>query len=165
MTLVAAGLGSNLGDRLQSLRSAVAHLRASNGIDVVAASGVYETDPVGPAQPLFLNAVVLLETELAPQELLAVFKRIEKDLGRVERERFGPREIDIDLLVHGDVQLSSDDLEVPHPRLAERAFVLVPLAEVAPELEVPGAGRVADLLTRADRGGVRPLAGGEGLLD
>jgi 2-amino-4-hydroxy-6-hydroxymethyldihydropteridine diphosphokinase len=157
------GLGSNVGDRLGHLRAAVAALRAHDGIDVVATSGVYETDPVGPPQSDFLNAVVELATDLAAEELLRVFKQIETDLGRVPRERWGPREIDLDLLVHGDRRLESDDLVVPHPRIAARAFVLVPLEELAPALEIPGVGDASSLLARLGREGVR-LFGERGLL-
>ena len=138
-----------------NLRGAVRALEARDGIEVVAVSGVYETDPVGPSQPDYLNAVVELETDLAAEELLRIFKDIEGELGRVARERWGPREVDLDLLVYGDVRIETDDLTVPHPQIATRAFVLVPLVETAPALEIPGVGDASGLLARLDRSAVR----------
>ena len=124
-------LGSNLGDRRGHLRRAVAGLP-----DVVAVSGVYETDPVGgPAgQPPFLNAVVELETHLGPRALLEVAKHLEEEAGRVRTERWGPRSLDVDVLLVGDLVVDEPDLQVPHPRLRQRAFVLVPLHDLAPEV-------------------------------
>jgi 2-amino-4-hydroxy-6-hydroxymethyldihydropteridine diphosphokinase len=152
MTRAFAGIGSNVGDRLAFLRAAVAAL----GDEVVACSPVYETDPVGPEQPDFLNAVVELDTASQPRELLDRFKRIEAAVGRMPGgERWGPREIDIDLLVYGDVRIDEPDLRVPHVALIQRAFVLVPLADLAPDLELPGAGVVSALLARVDTSGVR----------
>jgi 2-amino-4-hydroxy-6-hydroxymethyldihydropteridine diphosphokinase len=133
------------------MRAAVAEL----GEQVVRRSPVYETDPVGPQQPDFLNAVVELETGLEPRELLAEFQRIERSVGRTPGERWGPREIDIDLLLYGDVRIDEQDLRVPHVGLIQRAFVLVPLADIAPAAEVPGIGSVASLLERVDASGVR----------
>jgi 2-amino-4-hydroxy-6-hydroxymethyldihydropteridine diphosphokinase len=124
------GLGSNVGDRLENLRRAVTLLDSTDGVEVVVSSSVYETDPVGPPQPDFLNAVVELRTTLGPRELLARLKEIEADIGRTHSEKWGSREIDLDLLVYGGESIESDDLVVPHPRMAERAFVGVPLAEI-----------------------------------
>ena len=155
---VFVGLGSNVGDRLGNVRAAVAALREHDDIDVVATSSVYETDPVGPQQPDFLNAVVELATDLAAEELLRVCKQIETDVGRVHRERWGPREIDLDLLVYGDRRIESDDLVVPHPQIAARAFVLVPLEELAPALDLPGVGDSSSLLARLGCEGVRIFA-------
>jgi 2-amino-4-hydroxy-6-hydroxymethyldihydropteridine diphosphokinase len=152
LTRAFAGIGSNVGDRLSFLRAAVAEL----GDEVVHCSPVYETDPVGPEQPDFLNAVVELETSREPRELLGWFKRIESIVGRTPGERWGPREIDIDLLTYGGTRIDEHDLRVPHVALIQRAFVLVPLADLAPDLDVPGAGRVSELLERLDRSGVRP---------
>ena len=127
-------LGSNLGDRWAHLRAAVDGLP-----DVVAVSDVYETDPVGgPAgQPPYLNAVVELDTDLSPRELLEVAGRLEAEAGRVRAVRWGPRTLDVDLLLVGDLVVDEPDLQVPHPRLRERAFVLVPLADLAPDLAGP----------------------------
>lgn len=148
-----AGLGSNVGDRADMLQRAVDALRLD--FDVFALSSVYETDPVGPPQPDFLNAVIGLRTSRSAVDVLRRFKTIESELGREQRERWGPREIDIDLLIYGDEQIHTEDLRVPHPSLIERAFVLVPLAEIAPDLDIPGAGRASTLRERVDASGVR----------
>jgi 2-amino-4-hydroxy-6-hydroxymethyldihydropteridine diphosphokinase len=138
------------------LQNAVDALASEVDVNVVGVSSVYETDPVGPPQPDFLNAVIELETELSPAELLRRFKAIESRLGRVGRERWGPREIDIDLLLYGDERIDEPDLRVPHIGLIERAFVLVPLVEIAPDLDVSGAGPVSALLERLGDEGVTP---------
>ena len=118
-------------------------------------SGVYETPPWGvEAQPRFLNACLLLETELAPEELLARLKEIERNIGRVERERWGPREIDIDILTCGGEVINCAELTVPHPSMRERAFVLVPLSDIAPGLIVPPGDSVSSLLEKTDSDGI-----------
>lgn len=134
------GLGSNLGDRHSNLRAAVESLRVTGGVQVTATSSVYETDPVGPPQPDFLNAVVEIETSLAARQLLGVLKDIEGQIGRTPAERWGPREIDLDLLLYGDEVIEEEGLRVPHPEMYARAFVLVPLAELHPELGGPTDG-------------------------
>jgi 2-amino-4-hydroxy-6-hydroxymethyldihydropteridine diphosphokinase len=140
------GVGSNLGDRRAHLRAAVAALP-----DVVAVSPVYETDPVGgPAQGPYLNCVVELATERSPHELLTVAHQIESAAGRVRAERWGPRPIDVDILVVGELEVDTPDLTVPHPRLWVRAFVLVPLRDLAPDLVAP------ETLARVDLAGVVP---------
>ena len=140
------GLGSNLGDREASIRAAVAALPG-----VVAVSSLRETDPVGKTdQPRFLNGVAALETELSARELLDVLLSVEHGLGRERRERWGPRTIDLDLLVYGDETVDEPGLTVPHPSLHERRFALEPLAELDPELVVPGRGRLKDLLAELD---------------
>ncbi|MDQ1534907.1 MAG: 2-amino-4-hydroxy-6-hydroxymethyldihydropteridine diphosphokinase [Actinomycetota bacterium] len=153
-------LGSNLGDRARQLQTAVDSLAAAPKVTVVAASSVYETDPVGgPEQGRFLNAVVALDTELAPRELLAVAQSLEADAGRVRVERWGPRTLDVDVLLVGDAVVAEPDLVVPHPRMWERGFVLAPLHDVAPDLvDVPeggwsGVSRVGDplLVPRSER--------------
>ena len=125
------GLGSNMGDRRAFLREALADLP-----DVVAVSRVYETDPVGgpPDQEKYLNLVVELETDRSPRDLLGIAHRLETAAGRVRGERWGARPLDIDVLLVGDLEVADPDLEVPHPRLWERAFVLIPLHDLAPEL-------------------------------
>ena len=141
------GIGSNLGDRERTIEHAVALLRADPGLDVVSVSSLRETEPWGPVeQPRFLNGAVEVETSLEPRELLGVLLDIERRLGRVRAERFGPRTIDLDLLLYGEAVIDEPGLVVPHPRLYERAFALEPLHELAPELVVPGRGSVADLL-------------------
>ncbi|MBI2299092.1 MAG: 2-amino-4-hydroxy-6-hydroxymethyldihydropteridine diphosphokinase [Armatimonadetes bacterium] len=137
------GLGSNLGDRLATLRSAVSGLAEVAGVDVTGCSSVYASPPMGPvAQGEFLNAAVAVETELAPRELLSACLAVEAAHGRERRERWGPRTLDIDVLWMEGVRLAEAGLSIPHPGLAERAFVLRPLAELAPELRLPD-GRTA----------------------
>ena len=146
MTVAYVGLGANLGDREATIRAAVAQLPG-----VVAVSPLRETDPVGVTdQPQFLNGVAALETELPPRELLDVLLAVERGLGRERRERWGPRTIDLDLLLYGDEVIDEDGLTVPHPRLRERRFVLEPLADLAPKLVVPGLGGVEELLAELD---------------
>jgi 2-amino-4-hydroxy-6-hydroxymethyldihydropteridine diphosphokinase len=129
------GLGSNVGDRAAHLQSAVAGLAAAEGVTVVAVSPVYETDPVGgPEQPQYLNAVVAIDTDRTPRELLEIAQRMEDVAGRVRGERWGPRTLDVDILLVGDDEVDEPDLVVPHPRLYERAFVMVPLADLDPML-------------------------------
>jgi 2-amino-4-hydroxy-6-hydroxymethyldihydropteridine diphosphokinase len=129
------GLGSNLGDRLAHLQRAVDALAAVDGIDVLAVSQVYETAPVGgPEQDDFLNAVVAVETMLDPFALLAAAQATEQGEQRVRTVRWGPRTLDVDVLSYGDERVETADLEIPHPRMHERAFVLAPLHDVAPEL-------------------------------
>ena len=142
MTRAYVGVGSNLGDREGTIRAAIDALPG-----VVAVSSLQETEPVGPVeQPPFLNGAVALETELSPRELLDVLLAVERRLGRERRERWGPRTIDLDLLLYGDRSLDEPGLALPHPRLHKRRFALEPLAELDPELEIPGRGRVKTLL-------------------
>jgi len=148
MAVVHIGLGANLGDREATIRAALERLDAEEGIEVVRVSLLRETDPVGYAdQPRFLNGVAELETELSPGELLERLLAVERDLGRVRQgPRYGPRTIDLDLLLYGDAVVDEPGLEIPHPRMTERRFVLEPLAELDPDRVVPGRGRVRDLL-------------------
>ena len=142
------GVGANLGDREQTVARALELLSRRDGVEVVAISALRETEPVGFIdQPRFLNGAVALETDLEPRELLDALLGVERDLGRTrEGPRFGPRTIDLDLLVFGDREVAEPGLTVPHPRLAERVFALEPLADLDPDLEIPGRGRVSDLL-------------------
>ena len=145
------GIGSNLGDREGNLRQAIELLSAEDGIDVVAVSEIRETDPVGPVeQGPFLNGAVRIETGLAPRELLERLLAVEGRLGRVRRERWGPRTIDLDLLLYGDDVLDEPGLTVPHPRLHERRFALEPLSDLAPSLEIPGKGPISALLAELE---------------
>ncbi len=151
------GLGSNLGDRRQYLAEAVRRLHAGPGLQVMAVSAVYESSPVGmAAQPDFLNLVVQVATSHPPHELLDQCLCIEAALGRERRERWGPRTIDIDVLLYGDVSIADENLTVPHPRMAERSFVLTPLAEIAPGLRLAGE-TVGVLATRLGSAGLRGL--------
>lgn len=128
------GLGANLGDRAAALQTAVDSLAATDGVTVVAVSPVYETDPVGgPDQPDFLNSVVELDTDRSAHELLVLAQRLERDARRIRRLRWGPRTLDVDVLIVGDEVVTDPDLTVPHPRMWERPFVLVPLGDLAPE--------------------------------
>ena len=147
------GLGSNLGDREENLRRALARLGELPGTVVVAVSRLRDTEPVGIRdQPRFLNGAAELETSLDARELLDALLRIERELGRDRAgvPSGGPRTIDLDLLVYDDLQLADPSLELPHPRLAERRFVLEPLADLDPGLEVPGHGTVETLWAELD---------------
>ena len=148
MTRVYIGLGANLGPKEVTILRAVDLLGAEDGIEVLELSQLRETEPVGIVdQPSFLNGAVALETTLSPWELLDVMLRIEQELGRVrDDERWGPRTIDLDLLVYGDEVMDEPGLRTPHPRLHERRFALEPLAELDPELGIPGLGKVRGLL-------------------
>jgi len=142
------GLGANIGHRRRSLAAALDALAAEPGIEIVAVSSQRETDPVGYAdQPRFLNAAAAIETELAARDLLDRLLAVERSLGRTrDGPRFGPRTIDLDLLVYGEERIDEPGLEVPHPRLHERRFALEPLHELDPGLVVPGRGPVGELL-------------------
>jgi 2-amino-4-hydroxy-6-hydroxymethyldihydropteridine diphosphokinase len=149
MTRVYVGLGSNLGDREEVLRTAIELIGREPGVSVRAVSTVRETDPVGVTeQPRFLNAVAELETAVPPRELLDRLLAIERELGRerAAERRWGPRAIDLDLLLYGDDVVDEQGLRVPHPRLAERRFVLEPLKELDPDLSLPDGRRIKDLL-------------------
>ena len=142
MTRAYVGLGANLGDREATIRAALAALP-----DLVAVSKLRETEPVGVVdQPPFLNGAAALETELSARELLEALLEVERGLGRERRERWGPRRIDLDLLLYADETIDEPGLTVPHPRLHERRFALEPLLDLEPELVIPGHGRVSDLL-------------------
>ncbi len=133
------GLGTNLGDRLANLNYSLELLFQKPGLQLKACSNIYETKPVGgPEQGLFLNACIALETSLAPGELLQTMLIVEHKMKRVRKERWGPRIIDLDLLVYEGTIVNTPVLQLPHPRLAKRDFVLLPLADIAPELFIPG---------------------------
>jgi 2-amino-4-hydroxy-6-hydroxymethyldihydropteridine diphosphokinase len=142
------GLGANLGDRAATLTRAIELLAERPEITVVAVSSFRDTDPVGfVAQPQFLNAAVALDTSLTPAALLDTLLEVEQELGRVRTgQRYGPRTVDLDLLLLDDLTVAEPGLELPHPRLHERAFALEPLAELDPSLVVPGHGTVQQLL-------------------
>jgi 2-amino-4-hydroxy-6-hydroxymethyldihydropteridine diphosphokinase len=146
------GLGSNVGERHRYLNAAASELRRLPGTRVVWYSSVYETDPYGvKEQPKFLNAVGELETTLSPPDLLKELKQIEQRTGRIERERWGPREIDLDILVYDGLVYSDDTVTVPHPELERRKFVLLPLREIAPDLVHPVTGMSVEELSRECR--------------
>jgi 2-amino-4-hydroxy-6-hydroxymethyldihydropteridine diphosphokinase len=149
VTRAYVALGSNIGDRAKTLLDAVDALRQEDGVEVVGVSSLIETDPVGFLdQPRFVNGVAALDTTLAARELLTLLLQVEQRFGR-SREAVpaqGPRTLDLDLLLYGDAELDEPGLQVPHPRLHERAFVLEPLAELAPGLQIPGRGPVEALV-------------------
>ena len=159
-TIAYLGLGANLGDRLANLQRAVDALGATPGIRVLRSSRVYETEPVGgPEQPEYLNAVLEIETDLAPRDLLETCLAVEAEMGRVRTERWGPRPIDVDVLTYGTETIDEAGLVVPHPRMHERGFVLVPLAELDADPPLPGGRRLATLRLAPDAAlGVRPFA-------
>lgn len=152
MTRAYVGLGANLGDREATLREALVRLGDVDGVEVVAVSSFRETDPVGLLdQPRFVNGAAALETALGARALLDVLLAVERSLGRTRSgPRFGPRTVDLDLLLYGDRIVDEPGLTVPHPRLHERAFALEPLAELAPGLEIPGRGPVQTLLSNLE---------------
>lgn len=159
MKHVYLGVGANLGDPLMQLRMARQRLIEHPAIEFIDASGIYLTAPVGPQnQPDFYNSVFHVATSLAPEALLDALQVIESDAGRVrDGERWGPRTLDLDILLYADECIDTPRLTVPHAHLAERKFSLVPLLELAPSLEIPGAGRASAALERLPQGGIRRL--------
>lgn len=156
MTEAVLALGSNLGDSAATLRGAVAALASMPGIDIVAMSGMVETDPVGgPDQDVYLNAVIVVRTTMTSSELLAAAHAVEQSFDRVREVRWGPRTLDVDIVVFGSVVSADPDLTLPHPRAHERGFVLVPWLDADPDAVLPGHGRVADLVRAIDTSGVR----------
>lgn len=152
------GLGSNVGDRRAMLVRAAEEFQAFGRL--LARSALYETEPIGPPQPRYLNAAVLLRTELGPEPLLDALLGIERDLGRVRRERWGPRSIDLDILWLGSLAHASPTLTVPHPSLRERPFALRPLLDVAPAARDPADGTsYAAVLASLEAGGVQEIPG------
>jgi 2-amino-4-hydroxy-6-hydroxymethyldihydropteridine diphosphokinase len=156
---VAIALGSNLGESRSTLDEALKALDRNEGVRVVRRSSWYRSAPIGPVQPDYVNGCALLEVALAPEALLDVLQATENLFGRVRAERWGPRTLDLDLILYGQQRIATERLEVPHPRMAERAFVLLPLAEIAAEWIDPVSGRPVGELAAAlsDHGGVERL--------
>lgn len=151
-------LGANIGDAASTLKSALAALDQLAGVRVLRTSSLYRTAPVGVEdQPDFINAVAEIETPLAPHALLAALLALEDRFGRVRDRRWGPRTLDLDLLLYDDLALDTPDLVLPHPRLHLRAFVAVPLAEIAPDLAIPGRGSLAAWLPAVTNQGIERL--------
>jgi 2-amino-4-hydroxy-6-hydroxymethyldihydropteridine diphosphokinase len=146
VSIAYVGLGANLGDRAATIAAATRALAALDSTRAWRRSALYRSAPLDAAGPDYLNAVMELHTTLGPQPLLAVLQAIEAEHGRDRPFRHAPRTLDLDLLLHGDTRLDAAELTLPHPRLHERAFVLVPLAELNPALRIPGHGAVGDLL-------------------
>ena len=152
-------LGSNLGNPVQTVEDAIDAMAALRGSLLKAMSSLYRTAPVGlKHQPDFINAVVTLDTRLSPRELLDELFALEARFGRQRSVKNAPRTLDLDLLLHGDTVQDDPELILPHPRMHERAFVLMPLAEIAPNLVIPGRGPVADLLAHCSDQRIHPLA-------
>jgi 2-amino-4-hydroxy-6-hydroxymethyldihydropteridine diphosphokinase len=153
------GLGSNLADPVGQIKSARAAIKQINGVQELAFSSLYRSSPMGPQdQPDYVNAVMSVITELSPMDLLRCLQRIENDHGRIRTsERWGARTLDLDVLIYGEQIIELPDLNVPHIGLAERAFVLYPLHEVAPQLQVPGKGSLTDLLAKCPMNELKKL--------
>ena len=148
MSFCAIGLGSNLGDSRSILTGAIDRLRSHSQIEVIAVSSWHPTAPIGPPQPDYLNGCATLQTSLEPLDLLNVLHSIEAEFGRVRREVWGARTLDLDLLLYDDLIIDLPTLQVPHPRMTERAFVLVPLAEIAPDAIEPKSGQSIAILCK-----------------
>lgn len=146
------GIGSNVGDRSQFVRDAVERLNSTEGIEITATSSLYETSPIGgPPQRSYVNMVVRVRTSLDHRALLETCQGIEQKLGREESDiRWGPRVVDLDILTYDDTKISEPDLEIPHPRMTGRRFVLVPLLEIDPEVSDPWGGRYQGALDEAE---------------
>jgi 2-amino-4-hydroxy-6-hydroxymethyldihydropteridine diphosphokinase len=157
---IVLSLGSNLGDRLANLQAAIDSLTAGPGLSAAAVSGVYQTSPVGgPEQPDYLNAVLVAASALPALEILHRCQASERAAGRVRTVRWGPRTLDVDVIACGTEVSDDPELMLPHPRARERAFILAPWHEVDPDAELPGAGRVGDLLAELGTSGVTRLDG------
>ena len=158
------GLGSNLEQPRRQLQQALAALRAHPDIELLRCSRLYGSKAVGPGnQPDYVNAVAAISTSLAPQSLLGVLQGIENDQGRQRLQHWGPRTLDLDILLYGDWVVEHPDLRIPHPRLRERAFVLVPLLEIAPELRLPDGTSLRGLLDYLGADAVWPLPSQDGV--
>nr|WP_179051455.1 2-amino-4-hydroxy-6-hydroxymethyldihydropteridine diphosphokinase [Nostoc sp. TCL26-01] len=156
----AIALGSNLGDSLAILQAATTELAAIPGIQLDAISSWYKTKAVGPPQPDYLNGCVTLQVDMSPQQLLATLLAVEQKFGRVRQQRWGARSLDLDLLLYDDLILNTPTLQIPHPRMCDRAFVLVPLAEIAPDWVEPVSGYVIkELVKQVDCSDVHLLKG------
>lgn len=161
MSLACIGLGANLGDAEATLRAATTALRALPHSRLTGLSSLYRSAPVGPAdQDDYLNAVATLETALAPHALLAALQSIENAHGRVRTLRWGPRTLDLDLLLYGNDRISTADLTVPHPELVRRNFVLIPLLEILPAITLPDGTRLDGLAAAGDATGLAVLRAG-----
>jgi 2-amino-4-hydroxy-6-hydroxymethyldihydropteridine diphosphokinase len=158
LTIAVLGLGGNIGDTRHLMAAAIEHLAKNPAIELKAVSALYHTLPWGRTdQPSFLNAAVKIETRLSPQALLKTVLGVEQELGRERAERWGPRTIDIDILIYGTASVDEPGLHIPHPRLKERAFALAPLVDVLPDALVSGR-RASEWLTESDRAGMERVA-------
>ncbi|WP_225977369.1 2-amino-4-hydroxy-6-hydroxymethyldihydropteridine diphosphokinase [Nostoc sp. CENA543] len=156
----AIALGSNIGDSLTNLAAAIAELATIAGIELIAQSSWYRTKAVGPPQPDYINGCIILQVTMTPQQLIATLLATEQKFGRVRQERWGPRSLDLDILLYDDLIINAPNLQIPHPRMHERAFVLVPLTEIAPDWLEPVSGlTVAELVKKVDCSDVHLLKG------
>ncbi len=156
MVKCAIALGSNLGDSLTILEKTLKIISQSPDITLESSSHWYRTTPIGPPQPDYLNGCAILKTNLAPEKLLRILLKIEQQFGRIRQEKWGPRTLDLDLLLYGDLILNTDSLQIPHPLMTDRAFVLVPLAEIAPNWVHPVTRKaIIQLLDGVDCSGVK----------
>ncbi|MHB0998016.1 MAG: 2-amino-4-hydroxy-6-hydroxymethyldihydropteridine diphosphokinase [Armatimonadota bacterium] len=152
------GIGSNLGDKKSNIDDAIRRINEINGISILKKSSVYETEPVGYMdQPDFLNSVIEIDTELDPVQLLHSTQQIEKDMGRVRNLKWGPRVIDIDILIFDNLKIDTTELVLPHPRITERAFVIIPLAEIAPDLIINNSVSVIELSRKLSDQAIRKV--------
>lgn len=158
MTEVYIGLGSNLQSPIEQLRRAVRALHNLPSTKLVTVSPVYQTRAIGPPQPDYLNATAKLHTALAPQVLLDALQQLEQQQGRERTEHWGPRTLDLDILLYGDQRIDTERLTVPHPHLHERAFVLYPLHDIAPKLQLPCGATLATLKDHCDTSGIEKIA-------
>ncbi|AFZ34880.1 2-amino-4-hydroxy-6-hydroxymethyldihydropteridin epyrophosphokinase [Stanieria cyanosphaera PCC 7437] len=148
-------LGSNLGESLRILQNSLQSLTLIPGIEIEAVSSWYQTKPIGPPQPDYLNGCALLSVQQHPEELLVLLQAIELQFGRVRNEKWGARTLDLDLLLYDELIFNTPSLQIPHPRMTQRAFVLVPLAEIVPDWIEPRSGKaIANLVTQIDCSGV-----------
>lgn len=152
------GLGSNLENPLQQIKTAINDLQALADITIVSVSSLYHSPPMGPAdQPDYINAVLSLETTLPPHQLLDALQSVEQLHGRVRKRHWGERTLDLDILLYGNQILDDERLKIPHPGMHERAFVLYPLAEIAPEVEIPGIGALQEILPLCPQGDLQQV--------
>ncbi|HAO24281.1 MULTISPECIES: 2-amino-4-hydroxy-6-hydroxymethyldihydropteridine diphosphokinase [unclassified Methylophaga] len=156
--LVYIGLGSNLENPLQQIKTAINDLQAIAEITIVSVSSLYQSPPMGPAdQPDYINAVLALKTILNPHQLLDVLQSVEQLHGRERKRHWGERTLDLDILLYGDQILDDERLKIPHPGMHERAFVLYPLAEIAPDVEIPGIGNLQEILPLCPQGDLQQV--------
>jgi 2-amino-4-hydroxy-6-hydroxymethyldihydropteridine diphosphokinase len=152
------GLGSNLENPLQQIKTAIDDLQSLADINIVSVSSLYQSPPMGPAdQPDYINAVLALETSLNPHQLLDALQSVEQLHGRVRKRHWGERTLDLDILLFGDQILDDERLKIPHPGMHERAFVLYPLAEIAPDIEIPGIGTLQKILPSCPQGDLQQV--------
>jgi len=152
------GLGSNLENPLQQIKTAIEDLQSVADINIVSVSSLYQSPPMGPAdQPDYINAVLALETSLNPHQLLDALQSVEQLHGRVRKRHWGERTLDLDILLYGDQILDDERLQVPHPGMRERAFVLYPLAEIAPDIHIPGIGALQEILPLCPQGDLQQV--------